>query len=83
MSERIVWYQRLSYILSPLTVLLPDCFFDPTSPPSLPPPSPPGVFSSVQLKFSSTVKKWNRIMGHGGNIDIDSTYVSVPLGGGG
>lgn len=30
----------------------------------------------VQLKLSSTVKKWNRIMGHGGNIDIDSTYVS-------
>eukprot|EP00752_Nemacystus_decipiens_P005724 g5181.t1 len=28
-----------------------------------------------ELKFSSTVKKWNRIMGHGGNIDIDSTYV--------
>ena len=33
----------------------------------------------VQLKFSSTVKKWNRIMGHGGNIDIDSTYVSEQL----
>lgn len=29
-----------------------------------------------QLKFSSTVKKWNRIMGHGGNIAIESTYVS-------
>lgn len=30
----------------------------------------------AQLKLGSTVKKWNRIMGHGGNIDIDSTYVS-------
>ncbi|CAM9760220.1 unnamed protein product, partial [Scytosiphon promiscuus] len=28
-----------------------------------------------ELKFSSTVKKWNRIFGHGGNIDIDSTYI--------
>eukprot|EP00903_Cladosiphon_okamuranus_P009971 g9457.t1 len=28
-----------------------------------------------ELKFSSTVKKWNRIMGHGGNIDIGSTYI--------
>ncbi|CAM9902640.1 unnamed protein product [Ectocarpus sp. 4 AP-2014] len=28
-----------------------------------------------ELKFSSTKKAWNRIMGHGGNIDIDSTVV--------
>ncbi|CAB1102838.1 MEP19 [Ectocarpus sp. CCAP 1310/34] len=28
-----------------------------------------------ELKFSSTKKAWNRIMGHGGNIDIESTVV--------
>lgn len=32
-----------------------------------------------QLKLSSTVKKWYRIMGHGGHLDIDSTVVRIYL----
>ncbi|CAM9601879.1 unnamed protein product [Pylaiella littoralis] len=28
-----------------------------------------------ELKLSSTVKKWNRVMGYGGNLDIESTYI--------